>query len=58
MINLFLRDTFLFFRYGIRMLYFFAYLVKEYKYWKQSTNTANIVLLSANQIADIFSCER
>ena len=28
-------------------------LVKEYKYWKESTNTANIVLLSANQIADI-----
>ena len=36
------------------MLYFFSYLVKEYKYWKLSTNTANIVLLSANQIADIF----
>ena len=50
-------DTFLFFRYGIRMLYFFSYLVKEYKYWKQSTNTANIVFLSANQIEDIFSCK-
>ena len=36
---------------------FFSYLAKEYKYWKQSTNTANIVLLSANQIADIFSCK-
>ena len=51
-------DTFLFFRYGIRMLYFFAYLIKQYKYWKQSKNTANIVLLSVNQIADIFSCKR
>ena len=51
-------NTFLFFRYGIRMLYFFSYLVKEYKYWKQSANTANIVLLSANQIADIFSYKR
>ena len=49
-------NTFLFFRYGIRM--FFFYLVKKYKYWKQSTNTANIVLLSANQIADIFSGKR
>ena len=47
-------NTFLFFRYGIRMLYFFSYLVKEYKYWKQSTNTANIALLSDNQIAYIF----
>ena len=47
-------NTLLFFRYGIRMLYFFSYLVKEYKYWKQSANTANIVLLSVNQIADIF----
>ena len=28
----------------------------EYKYWKQSTNTANIVLLSANHTVDIFSC--
>ena len=28
----------------------------EYKYWKLSTNTANMVLLSANQIADIFLC--
>ena len=34
----------------------FFYLVKEYKYWKQNTNTANIVLLSVNQIADIFPC--
>ena len=51
-------NTFLFFRYGIRMLYFFSYLAKEYKYWKQGTNTANIVILSANQIADIFSCKR
>ena len=49
---------FLFFRYGIRMLYFFSRLVKDYKYWKQTTNTANIVLLSANQIVDIFSCKR
>ena len=40
------------------MLYFFSYLVKEYKYWKQSTNTANIVLLLANQVADIFSFKR
>ena len=49
-------NTFLFFRYRIRNVVFFvfSYLVKEYKYWKQSTNTANIVLLSANQIADIF----
>ena len=45
----------MFFRYGIRMLYFYSYLVDEYKYWKQSTNTANSVLLSANQISDIFS---
>ena len=51
-------NTFLFFRYGIRMLYFFSYLVKEYKYWKQSTNKANIVLISADQIADIFSCKQ
>ena len=48
-------NTFMFFRYGIRMLYFYSYLVDEYKYWKQSTNTANSVLLSANQISDIFS---
>ena len=40
------------------MLHFFSYLVKEYKYWKQSTNTADIVLLSANEIADTFSCKR
>ena len=42
------------------MLYFFfSYLVnKEYKYWKQSIKTANIVLHSANKIADIFSCKR
>ena len=33
---------------------FFFYLVKEYQYQIQSTNTANIVLLSANQIAEIF----
>ena len=51
-------NTFLFFRYGIWMLYFFSYLVKQYKYWKQSTNTANIVLLLANQVADIFSRKR
>ena len=52
-------STFPFFRHGIRMLYFvFSYLVKEYKYWKLSTNTANIVLFSANQIADISSCKR
>ena len=51
-------NTFLFFRYGIRMLYFFPYLVKEYKYWKQSINTANIVLLSADQIVDSFSSKR
>ena len=40
------------------MLYFFC-LVKEYKYWQQSNivlNLSNIVLLSANQIADIFFC--
>ena len=36
------------------MLNFYFFLAKEYKYWKQSTNTASIVLLSANQIADIF----
>ena len=47
--------AFLFFRYENRILIFFC-LVKEYKYWKQSRNTANIVLLSPNQIADIFSC--
>ena len=47
-------NTFLFFRYGIRMLYFFSYLVKEYKYWKQSTYTANIVLLSTNQMQIYF----
>ena len=29
---------------------------KKVQYWKQSTNTANIVPLSPNQIADIFSC--
>ena len=51
-------NTFLFFRYEIPILYFFSYLVKEYKYWKQGRNTANILLLSANQIADIFSCKR
>ena len=34
----------------------FFYLVKEYKYWKQSISMFNIVLLSPNQIADIFSC--
>ena len=34
----------------------FFYLVKEYKYRKQTTNTTNIVLLSPNQIVDIFSC--
>ena len=33
---------------------FFSYLVKEYKYWKKSTNTANIVLLSADQLTYIF----
>ena len=33
----------------------FFYLVRELKYGKQSTNTANIVLLSPNEIADIFS---
>ena len=41
------------------MLYFlfdFSYLVKEYKYEKQSTNTANNALLWTNQIASIFSC--
>ena len=47
-------NTFLFFCYAIRMLYFFSYLVKEYKYWKKSTNTANIALLSANQLTYIF----
>ena len=47
-------NKFLFFRYRTWMLDFFSCLVKEYKYWKQSTNTANIVPLSANQIADIF----
>ena len=48
-------NTFLFFRYENRMLnFFFSYLVNEYKYWKQSTNTAKIVLLSPSQIGDIF----
>ena len=51
-------NTFLFIRYKIRMSYFFLNLVKEYKYWKQITNTAIIALLSANQIAVIFSCKR
>ena len=51
-------NTFLFFHSGIRILYFFSDLAKEYKYWKQGTNTADIVLLSAKQIADIFSCKR
>ena len=32
----------------------FLYLLKECKYLKQSTNMANIILLSHNQIADIF----
>ena len=41
-------NAFLFFRFGIWML------VKEYKYWKQSANTTSIVLLSANQFAEIF----
>ena len=36
------------------VFFVFSYLVKEYKYRKQSTNTANVVLLSANQIAYIF----
>ena len=46
-------NTFLFLRYGIRMLYFFSYLVRvqilktEYKY-------GQILLLSDNQIVDIF----
>ena len=50
-------DTFLFFCYGNRMLYFFvfSYLVKV-QILETEYNTANIVLLSANQIADIFSC--
>ena len=34
----------------------FFFLVKEYKHWTQNTNTANVVLLSLSQIADIFSC--
>ena len=34
----------------------FFFLVKEHKHWTQNTNTANIVLLSLSQIADIFSC--
>ena len=46
-------NKFLFFSYGNRMLIFF-YLVNECKYWKQSTNTTNIVLLSPNPIADFF----
>ena len=41
------------FCYGKRI---FFYLVKELKYGKQSTNTANIILLSPNEIADIFLC--
>ena len=32
----------------------FPYLVKERKYWRQSTYNAIIVLLSINPIADIF----
>ena len=58
-INLLLMNTFLFSRYRNKMLYLlfvFSFLVTEYKYWKQSTSTADIVLLLANQIADIFSC--
>ena len=47
-INLFLMNAFLFFRFGIWML------VKEYKYWKQTANATSIVLLSANQFAEIF----
>ena len=32
-------NTFLFFRYGNRtLIFFYYYLVKEYKYWKQSTS--------------------
>ena len=37
-------------------IFCFFLLVKEYKWWKHGTNMANIVLLSANQIADIFLC--
>ena len=49
-------NTFPFFRYENRMLiFYYYYLVKEFKYLKQSTNTANIVLLSPNQVADNFS---
>ena len=51
-------NTFLFFPYLIQMFFFYYYLVKEYKYLKQSTNTANIALLLDNQIVDIFSCKR
>ena len=36
--------------------YFFPSPV--YKYWKQSTNMANIVLLSTNPPPDIISCSR
>ena len=52
--NLFLMNAFLYFHHENWMLHFFFYLVKEYQYQIQSANTANIVLLSANQIAGIF----
>ena len=52
-------NTFLFFRYGIRMLHLFFFLFsRRVQILKTEYNTAVIVLLSANQIVDIFSCKR
>ena len=51
-------NTFLFVRYGIRMLYIFFLFSQRVQILKKVYNTANIVLPSANQIADIFSCKR
>ena len=52
-------NTFLFFPCGIRMLYFVFLFSQRVQILKiEYTTTANIVLLSANQIADIFSCKR
>ena len=56
--NLFLVKTISMFplRKSNVVFFVFWYLVKEYKFWKQGTNTAPIVLLSANQNTDIISC--
>ena len=48
-------NTFLFFCYEIRKLYFFSNLVKEYKYWKQSTKRQ--ILYSSQPIRlQIYFC--